>query len=353
MVDAVTAELLLRGTAVGALLVWTFGFLTASARVSLRLAGALFCLASAGFALNESPAARSAIGPLTYPLWLLSVAAAGYFWLLVVALFEDRRLGIREVSVPLFLTATGLTAYFGPSSARSTLWAVHHLAEVAIAGHALAAIVRSWRGDLVEPRRRLRGPTMILVTAFVMVWAAVELRRLVVPDAGDRGLWFAAALAVVTTASATAFLEMRAVLFGVAHQQKWPAAPADVAPADPDDELRRRLDNLMEVDEIWRREGLTVAAMAAAAGVPEYRLRTFINDGLGHRNFSAFVNQRRIEAAREALSDPARSRQTVAAIAFDLGFGSLGPFNRAFREAVGMTPTKFRARAGGKSSAEN
>ena len=32
-------------------------------------------------------------------------------------------------------------------------------------------------------------------------------------------------------------------------------------------------------------------------------------------------------------------------IALDLGYGSLGPFNRAFKEATGMTPTGYRERA--------
>jgi len=35
----------------------------------------------------------------------------------------------------------------------------------------------------------------------------------------------------------------------------------------------------------------------------------------------------------------------VAAIAFDLGYGSLGPFNRAFRAATGATPTEWRRQA--------
>jgi AraC-like DNA-binding protein len=334
-------------------LIWAAGFATSRAGVSLRAAGLLFCFGAVGFALNEDPVARGSIGLVTYPLWLLSVAAAGYFWLLVVALFEDRKLDGRDFLVPLLLTATGLAAHLSPARAQALLWVGHHLLEVAIAGHAMVVVVRSWRDDLVAARRRLRGPTMAAVTAFVLAWAGLELRRLSDHNSPDLGILVAAALALVAVASTAAFLEMRTILFGAAGRSRTPAVLAAVAEADANADLGRRIQRLMEVDEIWRREGLTVAAMAEAAAVPEYRLRAHINDELGFRNFSAFVNQKRIEAAKLALSDPERARQTIAAIAFELGFGSLGPFNRAFREAMGMTPTEFRARAGVKTPIKN
>jgi AraC-like DNA-binding protein len=45
----------------------------------------------------------------------------------------------------------------------------------------------------------------------------------------------------------------------------------------------------------------------------------------------------------------------VASIAFDLGFGSLGPFNRAFRDETGLTPTEYRRQkmANGSPISEN
>ena len=57
------------------------------------------------------------------------------------------------------------------------------------------------------------------------------------------------------------------------------------------------------------------------------------------------MNGHRIEAAKRRLGDAAEARTTVAAIAFDLGYGSLGPFNRAFRAATGSTPTEWRRQA--------
>src|SRR3990167_322688 len=95
-------------------------------------------------------------------------------------------------------------------------------------------------------------------------------------------------------------------------------------------------------DGVWREEGLAVASLAAKVGVPEHQLRALINGQLGHRNFSAFLNSYRLEEARRLLSDPAQARRQVLQIALDVGYGSIAPFNRAFKEATGMTPTEFR-----------
>ena len=64
--------------------------------------------------------------------------------------------------------------------------------------------------------------------------------------------------------------------------------------------------------------------------------------GLGHRNFNAYVNGLRLEQACKALADPALRHLPVLSIALDAGFQSIGPFNRAFKAAMGVTPTDYR-----------
>ena len=113
--------------------------------------------------------------------------------------------------------------------------------------------------------------------------------------------------------------------------------PAAIEPA-----LWRRLEQLMTVERVYRREGLTIGTLSAELGVPEYRLRQLINEGLGHRNFNAFLNRYRIEEAKAALVDPEQVEVPVLTIAMDTGFQSIGPFNRAFKAATDLTPTEFR-----------
>ena len=101
----------------------------------------------------------------------------------------------------------------------------------------------------------------------------------------------------------------------------------------------------MDRDRTYRVDDLTLGLLALKLAVPEYRLRRFINLRLGHRNFNAYVNGMRLAEARAALADPVRHATSVLEIAMTAGFASIGPFNRAFKAASGVTPSEFRRRA--------
>jgi AraC-like DNA-binding protein len=147
-------------------------------------------------------------------------------------------------------------------------------------------------------------------------------------------------MAVTALASASVFLQARPSMFGAGRRSETVDARAEAA----DRAMLTKLDSLMAA-ESWRREGLTIGQLADELGLPEHRLRRLINSRLGYRNFADFLNAHRIEAAKQRLGDPAQASATVAAIAFDLGYRSLGPFNRAFREATGAAPSEWRRQA--------
>ena len=122
-----------------------------------------------------------------------------------------------------------------------------------------------------------------------------------------------------------------------------PGHPDPADRADPvQARLAGRLAQLMGEERAYRDEDLGIAWLATRLAVPEYRLRRLINQHLGHRNFSAYVNQYRLAEAMRALADPAQSDRPVLTIALDAGFQSIGPFNRAFKSRTGLTPTEFR-----------
>jgi AraC-like DNA-binding protein len=143
-------------------------------------------------------------------------------------------------------------------------------------------------------------------------------------------------------------LQPRPAVFGAPRRTE----PAPDLRAEAADRLLIEKLNAVMAAEAWRREGLSIGDLAAEVQTPEHRLRRVINQKLGYRNFADFLNAHRIEAAKRRLADPVGARTTVASIAFDLGYGSLGPFNRAFRAATGSTPTEWRRRAFAETSPE-
>ena len=102
------------------------------------------------------------------------------------------------------------------------------------------------------------------------------------------------------------------------------------------------LRKLMENGKAYRDDGLSITSLSQTLNVQEYRLRHLINRQLGHRNFSAFVNGYRLTEAAAALADPGQAEVPILTIALDAGFGSIGPFNRAFKTYAGLTPTEYR-----------
>jgi AraC-like DNA-binding protein len=213
--------------------------------------------------------------------------------------------------------------------------------------------VKTWRADLVARRRRLRIAVLAINVVFIAVVAGSGLTATPITSLGASGS-FASALSLFVLAMLAGWS-----IFGT--EFIMPSVPVTAAIASPDTIgapetgspesrkrasiaplLLRRLDNLMTVDRIYRQEGLSIGALAARLDAPEHRLREAINEGLGYRNFNAFLNSYRIDDAKAALSDESQRDVPVLTIAMDSGFQSIGPFNRAFKAATGMTPTEFR-----------
>jgi AraC-like DNA-binding protein len=298
------------------------------------------------------------------PSWLaaiviaISASTVGLFWLFVHALFEDRCRIKRIMIAPVFLLVVSMLAstYLPPPLAP---WfaIVFNLTQLLMAAHVLYLVAQGWQGDLVEARRQLRGPFLLTVTTYILVTRSFEVMNVF----GAVPPWYLMANAVVLCGvcmlGTLVFLESRGELFGAIREPVGvrtdamrAGLPRQVSPralGKPLPDLAAKVDldrlhALMAVNEIWREEGLTIASLAIKAGMPETQLRRLISDHLGYRNFPSFVNAHRIAAARARLSDPAEARVTVSTIAYDIGFASLGPFNRAFREETGLSPSEWR-----------
>lgn len=334
-----------RGIAVGALLVMALSIWRSGVSRDARLASALLGASASAWLITESEPLWSAMGH-AYPLILLAYPAGGLFWLFNIVMFEDRRVTPLALTPTALLLVSGIVTGFVPSPVSDALWVTRNVAAALLALHVTFIIGRGWRGDLLEARRRLRA----LLIGFAALFIVLEVTLALVNRIDPTGPWMllavggpygGAILAVLFMAIGGLFLQARPDVFGSSRRPEvQPDGRAEAA-----ERIMLQALNAAMTAGGWRREGLSIGALASELDIPEHRLRRLINNRLGHRNFADFLNSHRIEEARRRLADPTDARTTVAVIAFDLGYGSLGPFNRAFRAATGESPSEWRRQA--------
>lgn len=204
----------------------------------------------------------------------------------------------------------------------------------------LGLVLYSARGDLLNARRRLR-PGM---SVFIIIYS-VNLALTSTPMIGSQTV----GAAVYQSSLLIVFTIVFSVWALQADPSSWPAKPEVQMPSEASKfEMSRRqtaligrINRQME-DGIWQVEGLTVGGLAQKVNAPEHQVRKAINQELGYRNFASFINRARIEAAKVRLRDPNAQGTTVLEIAYEVGFSSLGPFNRSFKKETGQSPTDFR-----------
>jgi AraC-like DNA-binding protein len=212
-------------------------------------------------------------------------------------------------------------------------------APYAMLGHILYVALADWRSDLVESRLKAR------------MWLPLALAAAAFVSVASEQLTDPALAAVVRTAGAGLPAAFGLLLWLTGTKRNRLQFEAQRTPAiDPRDHVLLDKLNTVMANGLYREPGLSLDVLAQKLNTPPHRLRALINQGLGHRNFAAFVNRYRLEDAKAALRDPTRGRETVLAIAFEAGFASLQTFNRVFKDEVGDTPTAFRESALAKTA---
>jgi len=285
-------------------------------------------------------------GPTRFPYVIadaLSVMVPALFWLFARLWFDDQqRIGWRSWALVGAFGLLPLVQIALITTAGTFSWAVWVLVRIGMFGFALAGMWIAWRGranDLIEARRGFRLALVGAIGGFVIWVSFIEMfhNRDMSHDLA-RTLTLAAILIATFIISVGLYRFRSAELFAAPD----PAAKPVARPAEPT-ALARRLHAVMAEERAYRAEGFSIAALAARLGEPEYRVRRAINGEMGYRNFTAFLNGFRLEEVRAALADPAQREVPILTIALDAGFGSLGPFNRAFRDSEAMTPSEYRA----------
>ena len=295
--------------------------------------------------LTSMPGASRIFGAFIYPLTALCSTHPVWFWICARLLFSDRAtLRTRDV---ICLGAMGVAGVLyqsqlpadGDDAVVRVIGLLFAAAGLAFACLAPLSVYFGLAGDLDPRRRQLRRwfvPLVsiylvaIIVTQTIVLFQgrstppALVLLNLVIIDG-------VAAIALST------FVQWRVV--------NWVAA-VDIPPAIALSRLEQsvldRLNRRFVGERLYAREGLTIVQLADLLGTQEHVVRRVINQGLGFRNFNDFLHTHRLKEAAERLGDPQLRRIPVLTIALEVGYGSVGPFNRAFKERFGVTPTEYR-----------
>lgn len=348
--DPNVLELLVRGGAAGAFIALALAIVRGPFAPA-RVTGFLFCLAAAAHTLTQHPQSFSALGFAWRPVWVLSVMGAGLFWAFAAELFEDRpNLAPSRFAPAALLLAIGIGGALSSPPAAEGLWLLQNLIGAALMAHVVFIIWTGWQNDLVESRRRLRGPILAAGAVYALAVIAVQIVEIFWRPAEELSPLAAGSLLLLGLVGIAALLRADADLFASTSTDSQPSVlgpppPVQTGVSGEEGRLAGSLDRLMREERLYRAENLSIGALASKLGVPEYRLRRLINQGLGYRNFNAYLNRWRLGDAIEALSDPAQREVPISTIALDAGFQSLGPFNRAFKAETGLTPSEYRARA--------
>lgn len=204
----------------------------------------------------------------------------------------------------------------------------------------VALILHDARDDLLQRRRIARAAVPVVIIVYAVVLALTS--NPMVPGPNLMGPFVTNLLLFVTLATFAAWVFQVNARHWIGEVTE-PKADAGRAAESRSvqDALCQRIEAAMQ-DGVWRQEGLTVGKLAQLVEAPEHQVRKAINQTLGFRNFSSFINQSRIEAAKALLRSRAHAATSVQQIAYDVGFGSLGPFNRAFRDTTGLSPSAYR-----------
>ena len=338
--------------AAGLALSWLIAIAVKGLRGSLYLSWAAFCASMAMVGLGG--ALGNQIGTLELVLMAGGSAGCGTAWLFTRALFRERRaIEWPHIGVVLLIMA--------PSIFARILW-----------GFDAAAVIGQERVDAITEgafgAQTLFSSTILVLSFFEIFrgwtrsYTTAEKRLRIVYGAAFAGsvlictAWadYAAETVRVLTTSSCALLLLAVGSYAVWHRSRSPLRARDPLALDPDETaLARRIETLVRSESLFLEPELKVADLAARLREPEYKVSKAIANALGFPNFNQFINGFRIDHASRLLTDPAQQHTPVLTIALDSGFGSPGPFNRAFKARHGVTPRAFRqARLQGTNDGE-
>jgi len=215
------------------------------------------------------------------------------------------------------------------------------IGSIGLMAHLIWTITKERNDDLVESRKSARLSFVYVLVVVGILTAIVDLYLIAV--------WPKWALlikaATIWPAVFAAFIWIHRAPRGTFAIERRP----NISRSNPQDLIRPKdkalfesLQHSLETDQIFLNSELTITQLSKDLGVTSHRLRALINQSLGYENFNQFLNAYRIKWISEKFDDREYDHLPILTIALDGGFRSLSPFNKAFKDMMGETPSQYR-----------
>ncbi|MEX0963297.1 MAG: helix-turn-helix transcriptional regulator [Pseudohongiellaceae bacterium] len=295
---------------------------------------------------------------LSYLQGRIAAATPAVLWLFAHTLFvDDRRVSpVAWLFLIGYQLARGIAVYSvqinsTENAVVTVLTVLGLLIAFGLAVDVIIMATRELRHDLLEPRKRIRGPFAAGLGLVMALLVAVLLSPEFMSETGAAGFG-QAVVSICWLLIFVFFLSFNLLSFRLAPDSQFIVDSAEVD-ADPktysqlqldesDLELMRELDRRMLQEKFFTEPELTIGQLAALLSVQEYKLRVIINRELGYKNFNQFLNHYRIHEACLLLEKKSKHRN-ISIVAQDVGYSSLSTFNHAFKKLKGVTPSEFKA----------
>jgi AraC-like DNA-binding protein len=340
------------GANIAAVAVAFWCLLTVLGRRRKSDAEVLFALVCCSMSLSlMRPWAHAAPEWMQWAMAIGGSATCNGYWLVSRALFRgDGAIDRLHVSVAAGM-AILIAAYRGvalQSPGAETVWTLGLGSLLTFGSSALLALtflegLRGWSLPLGQAERRMRVVFLCLFAACILSSTLVVALAKAWPGAlaARTGVIGLAALAMLLFTNGALHFRRSSPLPGASERSP---TKRQVASASPElASLAQALLQQLETSHAYREPELKVSELAMRLSTSEHKLSRVITQVLGERNFNQLINRYRIAEARRLLAD-GQSKRSIVEISGESGFASLGPFNRAFKVATGLTPSAFRAR---------
>lgn len=340
---------------------------------------ALLCISLCMVATKELSA--STLGPYQYLIGLATCATCNVCWLISRSLFReknaiDRRHITLAVVIALLIilnqawylaSATGAHQWLSETVMLRLKTGLNEITTLLSSTILALTFWEALRNFGIKNKQQKQQRLLFACAFFVAVFNSMILSKLLFsPEeltAYSPWVLTTSALVIVFTIQAIIYLQSQPM-----HQVCQPTTCNDLALKDTlNDEISRTekttekvaeehndkvdpsivegINALMKNQQLFLQSNLKVSDVAQALSQPEYKVSKAIRSHFKASNFNLFINQYRVEYAKQLLTSQEANKWNILVVGLESGFSSLPTFNRAFKALAGDMPSEYRKKS--------